>query len=81
MKSWKVRLTVLLAMLTLLLTAASPAMAQDRRVLYEEFLDAATSHCLLLLSENVISANGYAECVQENFAEQVQAAGQAGLLE
>jgi hypothetical protein len=56
-------------------------MAQDRRVLYEEFLDAATSHCLLLLSDNIISANGYAECVQENFAEQVQAAGQAGLLE
>jgi len=81
MKSWKVRLAVLLAMLNLLLTVASPAMAQDRRVLYEEFQDAARSHCLLLLSENGIRADGYAECVQENFEEQVQAAGRANLLE
>ena len=56
-------------------------MAVDRRLLYEEFLDAATTHCSFLLSANIIAGEGYSECVYENFWEQVQTAGEAGLLE
>lgn len=81
MKSWKMRLAAVLAMLTMLLVAASPAMAVDRRILYEEFLEAATAHCSFLLSANIIAGEAYAECVNENFWEQVQTAGEAGLLE
>ncbi len=67
MKSWKVRLTVVLTMLTMLAAISNPAMAQSAEDQIQQIYKGSVIGCNTKVADGLIGQEEFDQCVEEDY--------------